>query len=136
MNKIYLLSCVSKKKEGIHRAEDLYISAWFRLAKKYIKSVMDESDTWYIMSAKHGLVRPEELLESYDMYIMSMSIPERKEWAMDILSKLDEGDREVVFIAGKNYYKYLVPFINKCIFPLAGKGIGQQLKWLKENTND
>jgi hypothetical protein len=62
---------VSKKQLGIHKAEELYISDWFIKAKKYIKQNYNE---WYILSAKHGLIKPNDLIETYNEYLPKMTL--------------------------------------------------------------
>jgi len=133
--KIALVSCVSKKQLGIHKAEELYISDWFIKAKKYIKQNYNE---WYILSAKHGLIKPNDLIETYNEYLPKMTLEYRKQWAVNVFNKLKEIDNvtEIHIYAGKQYRKYLIALLSdfKVSVPLKNLGIGKQLKWLKENT--
>jgi cytoplasmic iron level regulating protein YaaA (DUF328/UPF0246 family) len=119
-------------------AEDLYCSSWFIKARDYARSL---SNQWFILSAKHGLIGPQTIIEPYNQTLRTVGPAERRRWASMVaaaLSKeLDPGDR-VVILAGATYRKYLVPMIEelgvKVEIPLEGKGIGEQLAWLKRHT--
>ena len=57
---IALVACVSKKNNRPMRAQDLYISDWFKKASAYADTI---SNKWYILSAMHGLVDPSDIIE-------------------------------------------------------------------------
>lgn len=135
--KIALISCVSKKKLGTHKAEDLYISDWFIKAKQYIKQNYKE---WYILSAKYGLIRPDNIIENYNEYLPKTTLIYRKWWADNIFENLINNYNNSIMVdifAGKHYRKYLIPLLlskNYIVnIPLKGLGIGEQLKWFKNN---
>jgi hypothetical protein len=46
----YLVSCVRKKLSGLASAKDLYVSEWFRRARRYVEA---KGGPWFILSAKH-----------------------------------------------------------------------------------
>ncbi|APU89164.1 conserved hypothetical protein [Virus Rctr71] len=133
--RIALVSCTKNKKSGAHPAIDLYTSTWFRYATQFATKHCDE---WRILSAKHNLLHPGRVIDNYDCSLHSMSATERQAWASrtadQILSTWNNG--EIVMLAGNIYRQHLIPLLGRysiCI-PLEGLGIGQQIKWLKENT--
>ena len=136
MAKIVLISCVSKKLDRKSKSRDLYISPLFRYALKYAKSL--NPDKIFILSAKYGLVGLDDEIEPYDLTLNKMKSDEIKIWANNVLKQLaresDLNNDEFVFLAGENYRKYLVSYIEKYNVPLQGLGIGKQLKFLKERT--
>lgn len=133
---IALVACVSRKHSRPLPARDLYISDWFRKASAYAMRVTDE---WYILSAKHGLVAPDTIIEPYDETLNRMPAATRRAWAKRVLKDLDQilqpGDR-VVILAGERYRKDLIDPIQQmgCSIeiPMQGLKIGEQLRWLKQ----
>ena len=61
--RIYLVSCVSQKLSHPAPAQNLYTSAWFQKARSF---VLKSGSPWYILSAEHGLVHPEQVLAPYE----------------------------------------------------------------------
>jgi hypothetical protein len=87
----------------------------------------------FILSAKHGLVRPSTRLEPYDVRLggfgcVEWSTIERQAQAFGITSA------EVLFFGGRQYFTvccYVWP--QRVTQVLAGLGgIGKQLAWLRE----
>jgi len=135
--KIALVSCVSQKRSRPAPAQDLYISDLFRKASAYACLVADQ---WYILSAKYGLVPPDEIINPYNVTLKQLPAAERRAWASrvvaDLRRVLKPGDH-VVFLAGEAYRAGLIDAIRAlgCTveIPMEGLGIGQQLHWLKEH---
>ena len=136
--RVILISCASKKKDSKDKAKDLYTSPLFRLNLKYAKSL--RPDKIFILSAKYGLMDLEQEIEPYNKTLNLMSSEEIKEWADKIIKQLKEvidlKKDEVIFLAGENYRKYLIPHIHNYKIPLKGLGIGRQLKYLKEKISN
>lgn len=139
MIKIGLVSCVSKKKNGKYRAEDLYVSPLFIWSRAYVKRYYDK---WFILSAKHHLLSPEQVIESYDETLVGKSSKAKKAWAEETfrqILKTIKPDEATLFIhAGMAYRKYLVSLLQaagyKIEIPLAGLRIGEQLSWYDKQT--
>lgn len=136
MLKIYLVSCVSQKISNKAQAKDLYVSQWFKKVKKFVEN---SNAKWLILSAKYGLLEPNQIIEPYDTYLKNIPAMERKLWADKVIDDLKivlsneaGSDVEIVFLAGKNYREYLIPKLSNynISIPLEGLGIGQQLRWL------
>jgi len=134
---ITLVSCVSSKTAEANPAENLYTSPLFRKASSYARQIADQ---WYILSAEHGLLDPETVIEPYDKTLNRMRDAERRAWARHVTMQLEDilvpGDR-VVFLAGKRYRENLVGAIREmgCTveIPMEGLGIGKQLRWLNQH---
>jgi len=138
MAKIILISCVSKKLNQKSKAQDLYISPFFQKNLQYAKSL--NPDKIFILSAKYGLLRLNEEVEPYEKTLNKMTSNEIREWANSVLDQLqkvsDLNKDELIFLAGNNYRKFLLPHINNYKIPMIGLGIGKQLKWLTERIKD
>jgi hypothetical protein len=120
-------------------ARDLYsASSFFNLASAYVAAVADH---WVILSAKHGVVLPDQELAWYEQRLPSGG---DDAWAAKVRKQLrglfDNRTRFLV-VTGKDYQRYLftpesgfdydTP-LQKIEVP-AGKrrGIGYQRRWLK-----
>lgn len=140
MAKICLVSCVSLKDTRKAKAGDMYLSSLFKKAKEYATN--KKFNCWYILSAKYGLLRPDDLIEPYEMTLNSMAKVDRCKWAKKVFLQLQEFTRpcdEITFLAGQRYRNDLVPLLtnrgNKVYVPLEGLRIGEQLKWLTQNNS-
>ncbi|MCY4356212.1 MAG: hypothetical protein OXD01_01675 [Gammaproteobacteria bacterium] len=139
MKSIYLVSCVARKACEPAAARDLYKSAWFIKARSYVEKA---SEKWFILSAEHGLVSPEAVINPYEKTLNSMKKTERRAWADKVLHQLQpelSGFDRVVVLAGARYREFLVDRIrdNGLIvdIPLRGMRIGEQLQCLKDLDN-
>ena len=69
-----------------------------------------------------------------------MNNKEIVEWSEGVISQLnkkaDLKKDEFIFLAGSKYRKFLIPHISNYKIPLEGLGIGKQLKYLKEKTEN
>jgi hypothetical protein len=103
---ICLVSCSSRKRIGRHPAKDLYISDLFRKSRLYAEN---NSDRWGILSAKYGLLHPDDIVESYDVTLKTMPIAVRREWSahvfQELKSMLTAGDR-IISLAGDRYMSF------------------------------
>jgi hypothetical protein len=82
---MFLVSCVAAKRSAAAPARDLYISDWFQKARAYVEK---QGDPWFILSAKHGLVRPDQVLQPYELTLNNMAAKERRAWAQRVLEAL------------------------------------------------
>lgn len=137
MKTVYLLACVSRKAPTAEAARELYRSPWFRKARAWVEARLAPQDRWFILSAEHGLLPPEQLTAPYEKSLTRMKAPARKAWAARVLPALERqlrpGDH-VVFLAGTRYREGLVPAVKALgatvHVPMEGLGIGKQLQWL------
>ncbi|MHB8568500.1 MAG: DUF6884 domain-containing protein [Nitrososphaerales archaeon] len=137
MRKVILIFCSSKKLKRKTKARDLYTSPLFRLSLKY--AMMLEHDNIFILSAKHGLLELGSIIAPYDLSLNKMPTSSVKIWADKVLATLKSKGYDLkrdrfVFLAGRNYTKFLIPCIENCTVPMSGLGIGMQLRFLKKMT--
>ena len=83
-----MVSCVSKKNRGTHKAQDLYVSPLFRKAYEYAESL--NPDKIFILSAKYHLLDPEAIVEDYNKTLNTFSSVERKEWTNVVLKQMSK----------------------------------------------
>jgi uncharacterized protein DUF6884 len=133
MSVVYLVSCVAAKRTYATRAKDLYVSEWFRRARDYVEAI---GGPWFVLSAKYGLVAPDEVLEPYEQTLNTMSIAERRAWAARVQHQMDERLRQVdriAVLAGQRYREFLMDYLRRRApiveVPLEGLRIGEQLSW-------
>jgi len=134
-----LVSCGSKKLSQSAPARDLYTGDLFKKSRAFAEQQPGAS--WFVLSAKHGLLAPEQLIKPYNKTLNEMPIDERRIWAREVFRVLvDEqalapGD-ETILLAGAHYCEFLVPFLRafgvRVLQPLRGLGIGQRLAWLQK----
>lgn len=133
-----LVGCASQKLERPALAKELYVSQLFKKASAYADRTCD---CWYILSAKHGLVRPDQVIEPYDVRLVSgaKAAPSIDAWASMVREQLAAelaaelaGIENVTLIAlaGEQYRTALRHSRWPCEVPMKGLGIGQQLAWL------
>lgn len=136
MKTIVLVSCVSKKQSISLPAEDLYISEWFHKAALYARLI---GDKWFILSAKYGLLHPDQIIEPYNVTLKSISKYQRVIWARRVLQDLNpllSKDDSVVILAGHIYREYLEEPLRQMgcqiSIPMQGLRIGEQMQWMNK----
>jgi hypothetical protein len=150
-NRFALVGCGSAKQDTPAPARELYTSTYFALKRQY---AVEHADSWRILSAKHGLVVPDEPIAPYDAslstrsdsYIGDGAVAHWGEQVRTTLgTQLTECDPTptVVVLAGEDYARPLDPLLEQSQFD--GKwpfrqdnleGIGDQMHWLSEQTAD
>ncbi len=103
--RIGLVGCVKSKLDRPAQARDLYISPLFQGRRRCVERTCD---SWFVLSAKHGLVAPDTVLEPYDQTLKEVGRAERRRWSAAVLSamKVELGSfNSTVFEihAGKDY---------------------------------
>jgi len=131
--KVGLVSCSSGKKEGKHKAKDLYDSSLFNKSYRYAKMNFDEVR---LLSAKHRLLDPMEEIENYDITLNDMGVEERREWSREVADSLNErytDEDKLYFLTGKKYYEFVLEDLDiPHEIPMEGLGIGEKLGWLND----
>lgn len=113
---IYLVACVGQKRSQPAPARDLYTSSWFLKARAYVERTRC---SWFILSAKHGLICPDKIISPYNTTLNTMRAADRRAWANKVLDELIPrwgSVREVVFMARLRYREFLAP-------PLKNQGL-------------
>jgi hypothetical protein len=125
------------KQDKEMKAKDLYVSPLFKMNYAYAQS--QNPDAIYILSAKFGLVDPEQIIPPYEQTLNTMKSGEVKDWALDVIEqmqgKVNFQKDEIIFLAGERYRKFLLPLCRNAKVPLEGLGIGKQLGWLKKKLD-
>lgn len=134
------MACAKKKLPHAAPAGDLYVSPLFKAARAFAERNYDE---WWILSAKHGLVHPETVLEPYDLALHDLDWLARQKWGVDVLNEINAQltrigcYRPALYLHAGKLYRDSVPFEiaswNEVYVPLQGLQVGQQLHWYKVN---
>ena len=122
------ISCSKSKKSYPAPARDLYQGALFKKALAYAEAHFDHV---YILSAKYGVVHPDQIIEPYDKTLKEMSKKEREEWYQLVKKQMQELNlsKPYVFFTG---HLYCYAFEGEK--PLEGLSIGKQLQWFNNQT--
>jgi hypothetical protein len=138
--KIAFVSCTKLKADHACAAKEMYQnSTLFQKATTYIEQ--QEYDNWFVLSAKHGLLKQDQEIAPYDLTLNDMKIRERKAWAEKVMKQIKSIGIDITqadFYAGQKYREHLIPTLLhngiRCNVPLEGKPIGEQLSFYKINT--
>ena len=96
------IACSKTKKAYSSQARYLYQGSLFKKALKYAEK---NYKFVYILSAKHGVVSLEQILNPYEKTLNNMNKQERKEWNKLVTQQIQEKNlkRPFVFFTGKLY---------------------------------
>lgn len=137
-NALILVSCVKCKQGSPTPARELYTSPWFRGVRELVES---QGAEWRILSARHGLVDPGDVIAPYERTLKAMNAVEKRRWADEVLLQLlplASGYERVVIFAGEDYRELLVePLVEQGLevdVPMAGLRQGEQLSWLSRGA--
>lgn len=135
---VHLVACVGEKQPVGAEAQNLYQSTWFRYARNYVGMHGEE---WAILSAKHGLLMPDTVVEPYDTTLNNMKVAERRGWAEKVHKQISDTypvPTRFVVLAGRKYRDELIRKLHAdghvCEVPMQGLAIGKQLQWMKQRT--
>jgi hypothetical protein len=133
---VFLVSCVSEKQDRPMPACELYCSRWFQKARAFAERQAAE---WFILSAKYGLVAPDQVIEPYQETLNEKTIEDRREWSKKVIRELRPRctpGTSVVLLAGEKYREFLMPALRelgcRVKVPMESLRIGEQLHWLSE----
>ena len=144
---IVLVGCGKSKLAHAAPAKDLYTGPLFKKAMAYAELVGDE---WYILSAKHGLIHPDVVIEPYNETVTGKRQKERKQFYICLRNQIsalldwthENGENfrceavRFVCLAGEPYlgcFDIDLCRIRKfCTIekPLEGMGIGKRIQFL------
>jgi len=132
---VVLVGCVRAKAVRPGPARSLYLSPLFARRRRYAEM---RGRVWYVLSAEHGLVHPEAILEPYDLALAYQPEGYRRAWAQWVVAKLErlEGcleGRRIEIHAGQAYAGPLLPLLRAAgahaVHVLAGLRQSEQLVW-------
>jgi hypothetical protein len=132
---VLLVTCVKTKQQYPCAAEDLYISALFKKQRSYAEKC---NVPWFILSAEHGLVAPDEWLAPYERYLPDTPATYRNAWAAWVVARLELligplFGKIIEIHAGADYLGVIRPHLDArgatVIDPLNKLTHGQRLAW-------
>jgi hypothetical protein len=111
--RIGLISCGKEKLDHAAPAQDLYTGSYFRLCKQWISKRTGEHgrcDEWAILSAKYGLVMPDQVIEPYDLALSDLPRLKRERWEDWVLEQLMDkwGETVIYMVLMGHDYKHVV----------------------------
>jgi hypothetical protein len=132
---LVLIGCVRTKRANACAAAELFTSPLFEGRRRY---AVGRGLPWYILSAKFGLLAPDDVIGPYDVYLADQSPAYRKAWGEFVAVQLerkhpDLHGRTVGVHAGAAYVDPLrAPLAARdaaLAIPLAHLRQGEQLAW-------
>ncbi|MBA3618993.1 MAG: hypothetical protein H0W56_05250 [Acidothermales bacterium] len=87
--RVGLVGCVKTKLDHAAPAQDLYVSTLFRGRRAFVEVSCDQ---WFVLSAKHGVVSPAEIVEPYEETLNGKPLDAKRSWAASVLQQLDGND--------------------------------------------
>jgi hypothetical protein len=131
-----IISCTAHKRDAPLSAENLYSSDLFYKSRRFAQA---NFDSWLILSARHGLIEPGQLIEPYDVNLNSLSKVERSSLSKRVFeqaSRLSLERMTVTSVCGEDYEDLLaesgIKFVRRPEFSLP---IGKKLAALGEATD-
>ncbi len=132
---VILIGCVRTKRVTACPAAELFASPLFEGRRRYAVAT---GVPWYILSAKFGLLAPQDVIGPYDVYLADQSPAYRKAWGEFVTAQLEQRHPELrgVTIGVHAGAAYVEPLRA----PLAARGAelttplehlrqGEQLAW-------
>ncbi len=137
--RVGLVSCVKTTRADASAAKDLYDSPLFHGQRRAVEAGCGQ---WFILSAKHGLLRPDTVIEPYDETLKGTSRGHKRAWSQRVLAQLrhelgDLHDLAVEIHAGQDYHAHgLVEGLRDAgatvELPTDGLTIGQRLSYYRD----
>lgn len=121
---VVLIAC-SKSKVNTDGAlvpvGELYTGDLYLKAKAYAQAIGAD---WFVLSAKHRVIRPDRRVYAYDDTLADLDLAGRRFWAREVAHQLRPmRDRRLIVLAGKLYCGWVDGF--NVERPLAGLAIGK-----------
>ncbi|MGY1915859.1 DUF6884 domain-containing protein [Blastococcus sp. SYSU DS0973] len=131
---VVLVGCSGSKATGPAPAAEIFTGTAFRKARD---RAVRSGRPWYVLSAKFGLLHPDEVVAPYDVYLPKQSARYRSAWGDWVVAQL--GERHdlrgltVEAHAGRAYCEPLVGPLARAggtlVQPLVGLRQGERLAW-------
>lgn len=141
--RVGLVSCVKSKQSSPAPARELYTSALFRGARRAVETTCE---AWFVLSARHGLLDPDTVVEPYDDTLRTASRSRRRRWSREVLEQLRQqldglGDHVFELHAGRSYYDHgLASGLQEAgatvVIPTEGLPLGRKLAYYAERREN
>jgi hypothetical protein len=82
-----LIGDVRAKLEVAAPAKELFTSHMFQARRAYAERVCD---LWFVLSAQHGLLHPDQVVKPYDRTLVNESRAVKEQWSRKVLWQLDQ----------------------------------------------
>ena len=119
MKTVVLIACVKEKQKSACKAIDLYQGKDFKNWFSYSKKI--NADKVYILSGKHGLLNPNEIIAPYDFNLNIANKEYKIKWAKSVLIKLNQETNlkkdKFIFLCNDVYAENILPQIKNYSFP-------------------
>ena len=152
--RVALIGCSATKLSNKAQAKNLYQGNLFQLSRAWVERRVSPTHNplftgWGILSAKHGLVMPDDRIEPYDLAMNELTRIEQKAWSKRVIEQLaNRWGLGAIYtvLAGADYVIALhgVPFVepqfrywcdqHKGRHPYSRPGIGVLMQTLKKDT--
>lgn len=115
---IAFVGCVKSKKDHPCKAEEMYTSDLFKKSLRYAK----KADKVYILSAKYGLLKLDEVISPYQETLNTKTKEQQKKWAYKVYLQLKQEHIDfketAIFLCGENYRRYLMQLFQNSFCPI------------------
>jgi hypothetical protein len=102
--------------------------------------VEQNAKCWFILSAEHGVLTPDQTVAPYENTLSKMKKVDRVAWGERVRLQLVDvlpPRAQVIVLAGERYREEFIPFLEDRGFavdiPMKGLPLGSQLSWLNRN---
>ncbi|NHJ04524.1 MAG: hypothetical protein EAX90_06855 [Candidatus Heimdallarchaeota archaeon] len=119
----------------------MYTSPRFYWIKKY---AISNSKQWYILSAKYGLLKPNDIIEPYDVQLSTLTKKQLEKWVENTVNSINKKiniNDKVLFIGDDFYYDALKLKLKEKGYSfqsfMYGKSLDEKISFIKncvENT--
>jgi hypothetical protein len=132
--RVLLVGCSQTKAPTAAPAGELFRGPGFRKASEYARR---SGESWFVLSAKYGLLHPDDVVGPYDVHLGTQSAEYRAVWGEWVVAQLDArlplGGVVIETHASEAYCAPLADPLDRAgavlQTPLAGLGQGQRLAW-------
>lgn len=105
--RIALIGCGSAKLSTPAKAKDLYCGPIFKITRLCAERI---SNSWFIISAKYGVISPNTIIMPYDYQLSQMSTEARLRWANginNVLARIIPKNAHVIGLAAARYLEHI-----------------------------
>ena len=132
---VVLIGCVKMKLDHAAPAEELYVSPLFRKRRAFAEST---GRPWFILSAQHGLIAPDQVLLPYDMRLSDQPSDYRDRWGGRVMKQLEDAG---VAVTGETFELHAgLAYVDplgwrltgagaRVVWPFKGLSQGEHLAW-------
>jgi hypothetical protein len=137
---LLLVTCVKTKQTAPAAAKDMYTSPLFKRQRAYAESA---GVPWFILSAEHGLLAPDEWLAPYERYLPDTPATYREAWGRWVVERLSLlvgplHGKVVEIHASEEYVAAVRDHLQSSnatlLLPLRGLSHGRRLAWYDQHA--